>query len=377
MTTLYMLGIRHKLFSDVLFHVHFAGAYVKTHYNSLTSDDIKTFREDLLLLKSATVAGLQETDVVHLYEKFKEDSFQDYRSTLTNFFNFCIQVLTNGKTNIFDPTKTPVIELIPVVRNTLSPYNLVSNVGGIPPGGGGNGGSQPLEQPRYTPPPTQDTDMKDLLAELRQRKEELEELLQRERVDNPGDASITEASSETAKRVRDTLQERVAAAREIEQIQRQIADIEAAQAGQAGQATSMPALPSIDFHGTQVPSFACVFQRNMGAHTNSPNFNSQKYFSGGLTTSRIAKLVPTAAERLKSDKAHMLECKRQVDSVKQMHSQHTRFAIGKFCRAKTAAVRASEPQLPLLTNSSNVLLNSLRVASSVASTREQFADLFI
>jgi hypothetical protein len=60
-----------------------------------------------------------------------------------------------------------------------------------------------------------------------------------------------------------------------------------------------------------------------------------------------------------------------------MYSQHTRFAIGKFCRAKTAAVRASEPQLPLLTNSSDVLLNSLRVASSVASTREQFADLFI
>ena len=374
MTTLYILGIRHELFKDVLFHVHFAGAYVKTHYNSLTSDDIKTFREDLLLLKSATVADLKETDVVHLYETFNKDSFQDYRSTLKKFFKFCIEVLANGKFNIFDPTKTPVIELIPVVQNTRSRYDFVSNVGGIPSGGGsqvaiGNGGSQPVQQPRYTPPPTGDIEMKDLLAQLRQRQEELQLVM--DRVDPDETTSTAEAGGDTPTKRKIREDERANAAREIEKLQQQIADLE------AGHGTSMPALPSIDFHGTKVSSFACVFQRNMGAHTNSPNFNSQKYFSGGLTTSRIAKLVPTAAERLKSDKAHMLECKRQVDSVRQMYSQHTRFAIGKFCRAKTAAVRASEPQLPLLTNSSNVLLNSLRVASSVASTREQFADLFI
>ena len=365
MKTLYIIGMKEKLFKDVLFHVHFAGAYVKTHYNSLTSADIQEFREDLSLLKQATVADVvQETDVLHLYEQFNNHPFQDYRSTLKKFFNFCINVLTNGKYNIFDPAKTPVIELIPVEQNTRTPYDYFPSAGGDTSGGG----SRTLRRAHTTPPPrVGDVDMEDdRVLKLEKRKRDLQGELRRIQVekDNGDGGTDTEVTTEEERQAKiQKLHE------EIQEVEQDLEMIHAPD-GAAGAA-------SLGGTQAQAPSFACVFQKNMRAHTDSPNFNSQKYFSGGLTTSRIAKLVPTAAERLKSDKVHMLECKRQVDSVRQMHSQHTRFAIGKFCRAKTAAVRASEPQLPLLTNSSNVLLNSLRVASSVASTREQFADLFI
>lgn len=377
MTTFYIIGLNYKLFKDVLFHVHFAGAYLKTHYNSLTNEDIDLFHKDLALLKTAAIPAasgvLEDIDVVHLYDKFNGDSFQDHRSTLKKFFRFCINVLKKGHSDLFDPTRTPVIELVPVNYNVSKNY--ASQEGGAPAGSGG-GGSAPLAlenggndtAPEAAAGP--DVDMTDVVNLQRKLEETQAELAKHEEED--GNATIENLQLQVNELTR---QLDAANKRQKDPTGRGVSTTPAspARAGPTGGTGGLSPLPLIQ----GAASFARIFETNMRAHTSSPNFNSQKYFSGGLTTSRVAKLVPIAAERLKSDKVHMGECKRQVDSVKQAHAEHTRFAIGKFCRAKTAVQRASEPQLPLLTNSSDVLLNSLRVASSVASTREQFADLFI